>query len=220
MRFRGTSRSATVLAGGLVASTMLLTLAGCGGWSISPVGPTGSVEGTGSNSSLSDAGAAQIERTGSASFDWSSGRLLLEDVGLTGAGDFANGVSASDRTRPIAVTVSAPHGTIEVPSQRILPYVAEGSDEIGELWLTVSAEDDDQLMSFVREYASVAGIESDGLSAWLAAYATDPSSTCDSLGYNTPVGTATGLDVWLEMSCTWDQEPRRYVAVHIASRQL
>ncbi|MDR2294292.1 MAG: hypothetical protein LBE05_03680 [Microbacterium sp.] len=98
MRFRGTSRSATVLAGGLVVSTMLLTLTltGCGGWSISPVVPTASVEGTGDNSSLSDAGAAQIERTGSARFDWSSGPLLLEDVGLTGAGDFANGVPLID----------------------------------------------------------------------------------------------------------------------------
>ncbi|MCD2497370.1 hypothetical protein [Microbacterium nymphoidis] len=201
-------------------TTMMLSLTGCIGWSVSTVGPTGAVEGAAGNSSLSDAGAEQIRRAGSASFDWSSGRLLLQDVGLTGAGDFANGVSASDPAHPIAVTIHAPSGTIEVPSDRILPYVAEGSEEIDELWLTVSASDDEQFLSFVREYASTAGIESEGLTEWVAAYAADPASTCTSLGYNTPVGTATGLDLWLEMSCTWDQDPRRYVAVHITPPQL
>ena len=205
----------TVLAAS-IALVATLGLAGCVGWSVSKVGPTGNVEGTGGNSSLSDAGAERIERTGSATFDWSSGRLLLQDVGLTGRGDFANAVGARDRSHPIAVTVQAPNATIRVSSGRIFPYVAEGSDEIGELWLTASAENDEQFLSLVRDYASIAGIENDGLDAWLAGYADDPQSTCDTLGTNTSVGTATGLQVWLEMSCKWDPAPRRFVNVHIA----
>lgn len=193
-----------------------LGLAGCFGWSVSKVGPTGKAEGAGGNSSLSDAGAERIERTGSATFDWSSGRLLLQDVGLTGRGDFANAVGARDRSHPIAVTVRAPNATIRVSSERIFPYVAEGSDEIGELWLTASAESDERFLSLVRDYASIAGIEGDGLDAWLAGYADDPPGTCDTLGTNTAVGTVTGLQVWLEMSCKWDPAPRRFVSVHIA----
>lgn len=220
MRFRGHSRPAIVVAWGLVAMTMMVGLTGCFGWSVSKAGPTGSAEGAAGNSSLSDAGAERIQRNGSANFDWSSGRLLLQDIGLTGASDFANAVSARDRAHPIAVTIHAPKTTIRVPSDRILPYVAPGSDEIGELWLTVRAEDDEQFVTFVRDYASVAGIESDGLSAWITGYAADPRSTCGALGYNTPVGTATGLDVWLEMSCKWDSEPRRFVSVHVAPPEL
>lgn len=210
------ARASLTAAAAAIAVTATLGLAGCFGWSVSKVGPTGPTEGTGGNASLSDAGAKEIARSGAATFDWSSGRLLLRSVGLTGPGDFANPVSATDRSHPIAVTVQAPNTTIRVSSERIFPYVADGSDEIGELWLTAGAESDAQFVSLVRDFASLAGAENEGLNTWLTAYADDPRATCDTLGHSTPEGTATGLRVWLEMSCKWDPEPRRFVSVHIA----
>lgn len=207
------ARTAVAASIGLAAT---LGLAGCFGWSASKADPTGKPEGNGGNSSLSDAGAERIEQMGSATFDWRSGHLLLQDVGLTGRGDFANAVSASHRSQPIAVTVEAPNTTIQVSSERIFPYVAEDSDEIDELWLTASAETDEQFLSLVRDYASIAGIADDGLDAWVAGYTDDPQGTCDTLGSVTSVGAATGLQIWLEMSCKWDPAPRRFVSVHIA----
>lgn len=210
------TRASLTAAAAAIALAATVGLAGCFGWSVSKVGPTGPTEGARGNASLSDAGAKEIARTGVATFDWSSGKLLLRNVGLTGPGDFANAVSARDRAHPLDVTVRAPNTTIRVSSERIFPYVAEGSDEIGELWLTAGADTDAQFQSLVRNYASLAGVENDGLDTWLAAYADAPRATCGTLGYSTPEGTATGLRVWLEMSCKWDPAPRRFVSVHIA----
>lgn len=210
------ARASLTAAASAIALAATLGLTGCFGWSVSKVGPTGPTEGAGGNASLSEAGAQEIERTGVATFDWSSGRLLLRDVGLTGPGDFASPVSARDRSHPLEVTVRAPNTTIRVPSVQIFPHVAEGAAEIDELWLTASAGSDAQFRSLVREFASVAGVADEGLDSWLTAYVNDPRGTCDTLGYNTPVGTATGLQVWLEMSCKWDPTPRRFVSVHIA----
>lgn len=210
------TRASFTAAAASIALIATLGLAGCFGWSVSEVGPTGPTDGARGNASLSDAGVKEIARAGAATFDWSSGRLLLRSVGLTGPGDFANAVSARDRSHPIQVTVRAPNTTIRVSSERIFPYVAEGSDEIGELWLTAGAETDEQFLSLVRDFASLAGAENEGLHTWLAAYADDPRATCNTLGYFTPEGTTTGLRVWLGMSCKWDPEPRRFVSVHIA----
>ncbi len=211
------ARAAATGALATVALVASLGLSGCFGWSISKAAPTGPTAGAGGNSSLSEAGAEQIERTGRAEFDWSSGRLLREDVGLTGSGDFANGVSARGPGHPIEVTVRAPNATIRVSSERILPYVVDGADEVEELWLTARAESDGDFVELVRRTAALAGAENQGLTTWLESYSSDPHGTCTTLGYNTPEGTATGLRVWLEMSCKWEPSPKRFLSVHIAS---
>jgi len=200
----------------LIALVIALGASGCVGWEVSKAPPKGQEVGTGGGASLSPAGAERIKETARAEFDWSSGHLRLADVGIPDPDDHPQAVSALDRDRPIAVTVTAPHTTIDVPAERIFPYVEAGSDELGELWLSIRAGSDAELASLMREYSAIAGAENDGSDAWIESFESDPEATCNTLGYNTAVGTASGLQIWLEASCDWDPEPRRFLSVHLA----